>query len=295
MSRLYAFPKKDTSSARSCPNPSPSLHHHPTWNDLWMTYQCMLLAAWFSPSSTYTWRTWQNLNFTMCCHCPKLASMILQIIHLQKHPIWSNLYQFVACRKGRLLKNSKGHKETQVTRNGCGASPCSYLKFQGLHSRSQLPQVISSPTLQPKVGLIKPASMLMYGSNLIAVTWTQIQSVPRSWLQISKFWTRKPCPRRRAPIEEVATPWALSFWTWRIVTTWTPLMAFPRELHTPPETTMYFTPWGSERQQSEKIVNSLNSEMKKKRPSALQDGMLHLLEMVAARAWMTLHQTHPQF
>mmetsp|Transcript_36442 Transcript_36442/g.78685 ORF Transcript_36442/g.78685 Transcript_36442/m.78685 type:complete len:83 (-) Transcript_36442:162-410(-) len=51
--------------------------------------------------------------------------------------------------------------------------------------------------------------MLMYGSSFMAVT-------------------RKPCPRNSAPIEDVATP-------------------FPNELHTPPETTMYLTPfstWG---------------------------------------------------
>ena len=82
----------------------------------------------------------------------------------------------------------------------------------------------------------------------------------------SESCARKPCPRNSAPIEDVATPWphySLSEWWFccKIRTLWDLALhgsdlksitqsmirpqnanAFPNELHTPPETTMYLTP-----------------------------------------------------
>lgn len=87
----------------------------------------------------------------------------------------------------------------------------------------------------------------------------------------SESCARKPCPRNSAPIEDVATPWphySLSPWwfcckiqtlwdlwpdeiqTWNLSVTQSMnrmirpqnANAFPSELHTPPETTMYLTP-----------------------------------------------------
>ena len=87
----------------------------------------------------------------------------------------------------------------------------------------------------------------------------------------SESCARKPCPRNSAPIEDVATPWphySLSQWwfcckiqtlwdlwpdaiqTWNLSVTQSMIRmirpqnanAFPNELHTPPETTMYLTP-----------------------------------------------------
>lgn len=169
------------------------------------------------------------------------------------------------------------HKATKSFQSWicCCTSPCSYLRFQGTFGSANNFCTLS---LQPKVGLIKPASMLMYGSSLMAVTlqsqgW-KFQLGTLLWAQHAAFHkrkprARKPCPRKRAPMEDVATPWPNDPNAWksancgkiqpinlpcthRISSTSKALSgiavacfgscAFPKELHTPPETTMYLTP-----------------------------------------------------